>query len=97
MSLESLVRAILAQSVTAADEITALAELIFRWRDSDRENGCLPLQDPLLTALSERVRDWVTHLIRLSEVKRYHLSELACTIMIIARPRVAFQPQDIAR
>ena len=88
VSLESLVRAILAQSVTTADEIAALAELIFRWRTSDRENDCLPLGDPLLTALSERVRDWVTHLIRLPEVKRHHLSELACTIKIIARPEL---------
>lgn len=88
VSLEYLVRAILAQPVSAAEDIAALAELIFRWHDDDREREELPLQEPLASELAERVRDWISRVVALPDVKRHDLCELASTIKALARPEL---------
>lgn len=93
--LEFLVRGILAQPVTAAEDIAALAELIFRWRDSDRESEGLPLQEPLATEFSERVRDWISRLVALPNVKRHTLCEVASTIKAFARPELLISLKDL--
>ncbi|MCB1526953.1 MAG: hypothetical protein KDJ45_04530 [Hyphomicrobiaceae bacterium] len=85
---EFLVRAILAQPVTAAYDIAALAELIFRWRDDDRDRKGLPLKEPLATELSQQVRDWISRLVALPDVKRHELCNLAPLIKALARPEL---------
>jgi hypothetical protein len=65
--------------------ISALAELLFRWRSDDRDDA-LPIDDVSAERLSRAIAEWVERIVSHPEAKRYELSYVATAIKRVARP-----------
>jgi hypothetical protein len=66
--------------------IAALAELLFRWRGTDRDNTALPIEDATLERLGQAVTRWADTAIADLAVLRRELCDIATAIRRLASP-----------
>jgi hypothetical protein len=83
---EALVASILSVSAAKPHQIAALAELLFRWRNDDRDDSTLGVDHAMHDGLSRMLAQWVEDLVRNPDADRHELSEVASAIKRVATP-----------
>jgi hypothetical protein len=86
--ISALASAVLNTRTDQPRSICAVATLLLRWQDDDRERTTLPIDVSLADALSRRAAEWVQQIADHAEARGHHFYPIALVVARIGKPEL---------